>query len=187
MHPEDCQCSHHMAMAAVITAEADALGVLQIQVVAATGRRHLLRKEYGLTSAVAISASPPVEHTPMPGGQLLQMQLAWASEMRNVRHRRLQQTCTPAVSAATFGDINYDCQFTFVQVTTPSMFNQHVPASQNGKHHDWRDRYCHIIERTCRSYSAATERFWCSCGQQQCDPYSEEVVTTDKPACSVAH
>lgn len=98
---------------------------VQVQVVAAaTGRRHLLRKDYGLTTAsVPVHTVPPTSlsvareatdrHTT---DQLSRMQLAWASEVRAVRHRQLQQTCSAATSTTTFGDVNFDCQFTFVQV-----------------------------------------------------------------------
>ena len=96
------------------------LCAVQVQVVAAaTGRRHLLRKDYGLNTALApIHTVPPTSlatdsHTT---DQLSQMQLAWASEVRAVRHRQLQQTCSAATSTTTFGDVNFDCQFTFVQV-----------------------------------------------------------------------
>ena len=45
--------------------------------------------------------------------------VAWQEEGRG-SGRQLKQagsTCTAAVSNATFGDINYDCRFTFVQVS----------------------------------------------------------------------
>lgn len=42
-------------------------------------------------------------------------ELAWWRESSAAR-RQLASTCTQAVSDATFGDINFDCQFTFIQV-----------------------------------------------------------------------
>lgn len=93
---------------------------VQVQVVAAaTGRRHLLRKDYGLnTASTPIHTVPPTSLASdrYTTDQLSQMQLAWASEVRAVRHRQLQQTCSAATSTTTFGDVNFDCQFTFVQV-----------------------------------------------------------------------
>lgn len=104
-------------------ARCDMSDIVQIQIdPAATGRRHLLRKDYGLDAALVPAHTVPATLPAMRqavAGQLTHEELAWASEVRNVRHRQLQQSCSPDV----FGDINNDCQFSFVQVETLCMIS----------------------------------------------------------------
>ncbi len=95
--------------------------VMQITVAAASGRRHLLRKDFGMQPVKVIPATPnPVQpafntKTRRGKGSHTREDRAWWKENSAAR-RQLASTCTEAISEATFGDINFDCAFTFVQV-----------------------------------------------------------------------
>ena len=99
--------------------------LMQVVVAKATRRRQLLRKDFGMQPLKLIHAPP----TP------IQPAFAVKQPAFNVRHQRGRGTmpvsavhkqqdrrqlavtaCDEATSDATFGDINFDCQFTFVQV-----------------------------------------------------------------------
>lgn len=98
---------------------------MQVVVVAATRRRQLLRKDFGM-QPVKLIHSPP---TPIQPAFAVKQPAFSVKRQRGEgslpvgaahRQRDLRQlpatTCTQAVSEATFGDINFDCQFTFVKV-----------------------------------------------------------------------
>jgi hypothetical protein len=98
--------------------------VLQITVsLAATGRRHLLRKDFGMQPVKIIPATPtpvqPAFDTKSRRGKATQIrdEMAWWRETSLARRQLATSACSPEESAAVYGDINFDCQFTFVQVT----------------------------------------------------------------------
>ena len=99
--------------------------MLQITVsLAASGRRHLLRNDFGMQPVKVIPATPtPVQPAfdtkSRKRGKAAHMrdQMAWWREASLARRELATSACSPEESAAVYGDINFDCQFTFVQVT----------------------------------------------------------------------
>lgn len=97
--------------------------VVQITVAAASGRRHLLRKDFGMQPVKIIPATPnpvqPAFNTKSRRGKGTQARsevTPWRGD--SVARRQLASTCTSAISDTIYGDINFDCEFTFVQVTS---------------------------------------------------------------------
>ena len=97
--------------------------VVQITVAAASGRRHLLRKDLGMQPVKIIPATPnpvqPAFNTKSRRGKATQARsevTPWRGN--SVAKRQLASTCTSAISDTIYGDINFDCEFTFVQVTS---------------------------------------------------------------------
>ncbi|DBA74582.1 TPA: hypothetical protein ACH3X2_009454 [Trebouxia sp. C0005] len=92
-----------------------------ITVLAATGRRHLLRKDFGMQPVKIVPATPtpvqPAFDTNSRRGKASQIRddMAWWRETSLARRELATSACTPEESAAVYGDINFDCQFTFVQ------------------------------------------------------------------------
>ncbi|DBB14474.1 TPA: hypothetical protein ACH3X3_004761 [Trebouxia sp. C0006] len=89
---------------------------------AASGRRHLLRKDFGMQPVKVIPATPtPVQPAfdtkSRKRGKATQLRddMAWWRETSLARRELATSACTPEESAAVYGDINFDCQFTFVQ------------------------------------------------------------------------
>ncbi|KAL0035306.1 hypothetical protein WJX77_000193 [Trebouxia sp. C0004] len=88
---------------------------------AATGRRHLLRKDFGMPPVKLIPATPtpvqPAFDTKSRRGKATQIrdEMAWWRETSLARRQLATSACSPEKSAAVYGDINFDCQFTFVQ------------------------------------------------------------------------
>ena len=95
---------------------------LQISVAPASGRRHLLRKDFGIEPVKLIPATPApnqpafsVRHK-RGKGSLSSDAAAYWRENGSARRQLAVTPCTLADSAKVYGDINFDCQFTFVQV-----------------------------------------------------------------------
>lgn len=98
---------------------------MQIVVARATRRRQLLRKDFGMQPVKLIQAPPtpiqPAFMVKQPAFSVKRQKgpgtLPVGAAHRQRDLRQLPATaCTAAVSEATFGDINFDCQFTFVKV-----------------------------------------------------------------------
>lgn len=95
---------------------------MQIVVARATRRRQLLRKDFGMHPVKLIQAPPtPIQ----PAFAVKQPAFSVKRQRRRANlpgnkqqdRRKLAATaCDEATSDATFGDINFDCRFTFVQV-----------------------------------------------------------------------
>lgn len=98
---------------------------MQVVVARATSRRQLLRKDFGMQPVKLVHAPPtPIQpaFTVKQPAFSVKRQRGGGSLPVGAAHRQrdLRQlpatSCTEAVSEATFGDINFDCQFTFVKV-----------------------------------------------------------------------
>ena len=94
---------------------------LQISVgVATLGRRLLMRKDFGMQPIKVIPASPASARPAFHVGHKRRKGSLPADDpdayRRESRRRLTVNPCDPATSAVTYGDINFDCQFTFVQV-----------------------------------------------------------------------
>ena len=98
---------------------------MQVYVRPVTGRRHLLRKDFGIEPVKVIPAPPaPIQpafdvshkrrREVLPSGASAHWQASSATG-----RQLLITPCTTAASAQVYGDINFDCQFTFVQVCFP--------------------------------------------------------------------
>ena len=81
-----------------------------------SGRRRMFTAGAALQPSHQAAAADLPTHTLMLPQQSLPTGLGLPG-LRQAGHRRqLLQTCTQAVAAGIFGDINFDCQFIFVEV-----------------------------------------------------------------------
>lgn len=96
---------------------------MQIDVARATRRRQLLRKDFGMQPVKLIQATPtpvqPAFAVKQPAFSVKRQRGGGSLPVSNKQQGRRQlaaAACDEATSDATFGDINFDCRFTFVQV-----------------------------------------------------------------------
>lgn len=91
---------------------------MQVRVDPARRRRQLLRKDYGMQPGELLH---PLEAPTQPAlqvqhrignGHLPIDAVHWQQDRRQLA----VPPCDPTISAAVYGDINFDCQYTFVQV-----------------------------------------------------------------------
>ena len=103
---------------------------MQVVVAAATSRRQLLRKDFGMQPVKLIHApSTPIQpafSVKQPAfsvrhqrgkGHLPVVATQWQQNRRQLA----VTACTKADSDLIYGDINFDCKFTFVQVCVLAM------------------------------------------------------------------
>ena len=97
--------------------------LMQVVVARATRRRQLLRKDFGMQPVKLIHATPtPVQPAFAVKQPAFSVKRHTGRGSLHVDHKKQDRrqlaaaACDEATSDATFGDINFDCQFTFVQV-----------------------------------------------------------------------